>query len=185
MKPMKIKIPNDQKGIALVSTLLLMALCMVIVVTLMYMVTAGTKVVGIEQHYTTALEAGKGGAALIENMINNNSATVPTFAGSGVTFTASSSTACITQKLGTPLTGTVTNVSGVWGSCNATGAVTSDPTSNPDVTMVANNYTVFIKITDVRQDATSGKNIYTIVIRATEPDSTNNEHVDISLAYMK
>jgi hypothetical protein len=52
----------NEKGMALVMILILSAIALVIMTGLIFMITTGAQVSGLQKKYTTALEAGKGGA---------------------------------------------------------------------------------------------------------------------------
>ncbi|MFA4918606.1 MAG: hypothetical protein WC581_05070 [Thermodesulfovibrionales bacterium] len=52
----------NEKGMALVMILILSAIALVIMTGLIFMITTGAQVSGLQKRYTTALEAGKGGA---------------------------------------------------------------------------------------------------------------------------
>jgi hypothetical protein len=159
---------KNEKGIALVTALIMMVLGFAVVVTLLLMVTQGTKITGIEQRYAVALDASKGGADFIINMIRNDLTNPPNFAGaSGI-----SGSPCLKQKLEKP-TSTAN-----WDSCSSN-ASTSDPMDQPDVTLALNNYQVFVKIVDTRETDTDF--LYTINIRSQLPNGT--EHAEISLLY--
>ena len=56
---------NNEKGIALVVTLILGVIALAFIGALLYFLTSGTKISGTEKRYYTALEAAKGGADLI------------------------------------------------------------------------------------------------------------------------
>ncbi len=56
---------NDEKGIALITTMVLGFIALGFIGALLYLLTSGTNVSSIEKRYTTALEAAKGGAELI------------------------------------------------------------------------------------------------------------------------
>jgi hypothetical protein len=53
---------GNEKGIALVMILILAAIALAIMAGMIYMITSGTQVSGLQKRYTTALEAGKAGA---------------------------------------------------------------------------------------------------------------------------
>jgi hypothetical protein len=55
-------ISKDEKGIALVMVLVLSTIVLVIMAGLIYMLTTGTQLSGMQKRYKTALEAGIGGA---------------------------------------------------------------------------------------------------------------------------
>jgi hypothetical protein len=54
----------NENGIALVMVLILAVISLAIMAALVYMITSSTQVSGIQKRYRTALEAGKGGAAV-------------------------------------------------------------------------------------------------------------------------
>ncbi len=67
---------NNEKGIALVTTLVLGLVALVFIGALLYLLTSGTKISGTEKRYYTALEAAKGGAELIiSNLLQNGEPT--------------------------------------------------------------------------------------------------------------
>ncbi|NLJ29501.1 MAG: hypothetical protein GX433_16040 [Deltaproteobacteria bacterium] len=159
---------KNERGIALITTLLLMVLGFTVVVTLIVMVTQGTQITGIEQRYTTALDASKGGADFIINMIRNDLTLPPVIANAA----GPSGSACLRQKL------TSTTSAANWSSC-AANASTADPTDEPDITFILNNYLVSVKIIDTKESSTDY--YYTIGIRSQVPNST--EHAEISILY--
>ena len=53
---------RNQRGIALAMVLILAAISLVIMAGMVYLITSGTRVSGIQKTYKTALEAGSGGA---------------------------------------------------------------------------------------------------------------------------
>lgn len=56
---------NNEKGIALLTTLILGLVALAFIGALLYFLTSGTRFSGTEKRYYTALEAAKGGADLI------------------------------------------------------------------------------------------------------------------------
>ena len=58
----KLQVLSNQKGIALIMVLVLSAIALVIMAGLIYMITSGTQISGMQKRYKTALEAGKGGS---------------------------------------------------------------------------------------------------------------------------
>lgn len=59
----------NEKGIALVMVLVLSAIALAIMAGLIYMLTSGTQISGIQKRYKTALEAGTGGAQITFQLI--------------------------------------------------------------------------------------------------------------------
>ena len=60
---------KNEKGIALVMVLVLSAIILVIMAGLIYMLTTGTQLSGMQKRYKTALEAGVGGADITYQII--------------------------------------------------------------------------------------------------------------------
>ncbi|MEF9427090.1 MAG: hypothetical protein L0956_07930 [Candidatus Mariimomonas ferrooxydans] len=63
------KIIKNEKGIALVMVLIMSAIALAVMAQLIYFVTQGTKISGMEKRYKTALESGRGGADLTYEVI--------------------------------------------------------------------------------------------------------------------
>ena len=74
---------RNQKGIALVATLMLLVLGFAVVATLFRLSTQETKLARLEQGYTTALDAAKAGTDLFIYMVQNQVFIPPVPAGAG------------------------------------------------------------------------------------------------------
>lgn len=144
----------NQKGIALVTALMLTMISLTIVMYLMYMVTSGAKQSGANKRYRTALEASYGATDLvvkeilpqifkttIANSLTNPGSTVSGLFASSLNFT-SGTDACLMQKLTMPPS--------QWSpGCSNSG----DAKVLPDFTMRLNStssdaFTVYTKIVD-------------------------------------
>jgi len=66
----KLQVFSNQKGIALILVLVLSAIALAIMAGLIYMITSGTQISGIQKRYKTALEASKGGADVTFQLIS-------------------------------------------------------------------------------------------------------------------
>jgi hypothetical protein len=62
---------RNEKGIALVMVLVLALIALTIISTLIFFVTQGTKVSGLYKRYSTALDAGYGGADMATSLVYN------------------------------------------------------------------------------------------------------------------
>jgi hypothetical protein len=60
---------RNEKGIALVMILILAAIALAIMAGLIYMITSGTQISGMQKRYKTALEAGVGGSDITYHLI--------------------------------------------------------------------------------------------------------------------
>lgn len=64
---------KNEKGVALITTLVLGLIALVIVGGLIYMLTSGTQISGKEKKYSTALESAKGASEyIIEKILSGN-----------------------------------------------------------------------------------------------------------------
>ncbi|MGD0282732.1 MAG: hypothetical protein ABSB95_10255 [Dissulfurispiraceae bacterium] len=137
---------KNQKGIALVTALLLTLIGLAIILAAVYFVTQGTKMSGFQKKYATALEASHGGVEIITKEIipKTIGGTALSSLGTFSSMLSENTTdACFTAKL--------TTATNSWGaSCSST----LDPTNNPDITLTLNgvgsqpNLTVYAKIVD-------------------------------------
>jgi hypothetical protein len=152
------KLLANQKGIALVTALLLTLISLTIVMYLFYMITAGVKLSGANKRYKTALEASYGATDLIikeiipaifSKTIAEGSSTpyATSLAGlyaSSMDFypSSSSSDACLMEK--------ITKPSSKW---SAACSKTTNPKDSPDFSIKLNStssdpFTVYTKIID-------------------------------------
>jgi hypothetical protein len=127
---------NNEKGIALVTALMLTLISLAVVTTLMYFVTAGIKVSAANKRYKNVVESAYGGVSLAVNEFipslnnaifgeyNTDVATLLAKYGTGSIDLALPSGACLRQKLD--------NASADWGTCSKS----LDPKDNPDMTFV-------------------------------------------------
>lgn len=138
---------HNNKGIALVTALMLTLISLTIVMYLMYMVTAGIKQSGASKRYKTALEASYGGVEVITKEImplmfsNLANPTTPLAFASFMDLKTSGNT-CLQEKLTRPPE--------QW---SASCSNTSDPKAGFDLSMRLNSstaepYIVYSKIVD-------------------------------------
>lgn len=64
-----IRCQSSEKGVVLVVVLVLSAVALAIMTALIYMITAGTQISGLQKRYKTALEAGVGGGDVFYQLI--------------------------------------------------------------------------------------------------------------------
>lgn len=148
---MNIKCLNNEKGIALVTALMLTLISLTIIMALLYMITAGTKLSGAQKRYKSSLEASQGGAEILLKdiiptvMRNYSSSTLVTQVQndfSAVTLQVDSAQNCLQAKLTRP--------SSQWpAGCSNT----SNPKESPDISFnlqatTGNSFVVYTKIVD-------------------------------------
>ncbi len=79
---MKIQLVNNENGIALVTALMLTLISLTIIMSLLFMITAGAQLTGAHKRYKTSLEAARGGVDVVVKdilptmMLNQGSATL-------------------------------------------------------------------------------------------------------------
>jgi len=150
------KIINNNRGIALVTALMLTLISLTIIMYLMLMVTSGIKTSGANKRYRSVLDASYGGTDIIikevipkiftttlsASLTNPSSALSSLLYPSSMSFTANTDS-CLMDKLTKPPS--------QWGTgCSST----SDPKVNTDFTLKLNSstpaetYTVYTKIVD-------------------------------------
>ncbi len=160
------KTPINEKGLALITTMLLLALGFAVVAILLQLTTRQAKLTGIENGYSTALDGAKAGAdAFIYNTqlcinANPSGSTTPCASPAGFgTLQGTAQNPCIYLKLFNPTTSTTgTNWSNVanW-SISACGSMTSTPPTAtatdsadiqnfPDLTLQLGSYNVYVKL---------------------------------------
>jgi hypothetical protein len=96
---------NNERGVALVTALMLTMVMMAICMTLLYMVIQSTKLSGSQRRYSTALAAGNASPELIKDIIprlmpySSVRSAPPIIGYPDLTFPTSTDSDCFTQKL--------------------------------------------------------------------------------------
>jgi len=145
--------PKNEKGIALVTALLLTLIGLAIILAAVYFVTQGTKMSGFQKKYATALEASHGGLEIMtQNIIPKTigGTNLTSLAIAGVLAAGPNMTnQCFTTKLTQP----ASNWFAPTGPC-ISASNNLNPLNNPDMTLTLNgvgsqpNLQVSIKIVD-------------------------------------
>lgn len=165
---------HDEKGFALLTTLMLMVLGFGIVATLLYMITQSTKTTRLGQQYATALDAAKGGADMIINMMENDSCNTDYCPDPGLAdATVESGGDCLGAKLDPDENATS------WSQFCPGQPTSSDPTIDPDLTLRLADHQVYVKV--VHKMPINGGVLYRINMRARR--SNSEEHAEISFLY--
>jgi hypothetical protein len=174
---------RNEKGIALVTSLMITLISLTMILALLYMVTRGIQVSGTQKRYKTVLDAAYGGANLMAKdimpyvitMINssnfsgstglianlNNTGTVAS-PYTGISLNAYPNSRLSMTLAQTCLQDKLTLATGAWpAACTdpTTNSVTAPPSEVPDMTFQlqgANTpYTVYAKIVDTKAGNTS------------------------------
>ena len=153
---MKTRIINSEKGAALLIVMIFSAIALGMMVGLIYMITSGTQISGMERRYKIALDAGIGGAEVSYQLIAARgnpldaaltgplalAITTPIGAGGCNTL---GTTACTDIGNYTGLAAKLNLPTSCWSGCDT--SLTTGPGNN-DMTFVLGSYTVFGKIID-------------------------------------
>lgn len=143
------KILKNERGIALVTALLLTLIALAITMALLYMVTWQTRLSAAHKRYKTAIEASHGGAEIFAKQI-----IPPIFANiTGVKLTNQFPGISLVPASGQCLQAKLNNTSSGWSASCGTDSAPFDPTANPDVRLTLqgvnnSNFNVFAKIVD-------------------------------------
>lgn len=116
---------QNEKGVALVTTLILALIGMLMVSSVIYMVQTGVWASGSRKHYQLALDAAHGGLNILTKdavQVGIQGSALSTIGNYGGLLTGTTSDACFQQKLTQPTSN--------WNNCNLIDLV--NPSSNPD-----------------------------------------------------
>jgi hypothetical protein len=147
------KLLKNERGVALVTALLLTLISLAIIMALLYMITWQTQLSAAHRRYKTAIEASHGGVEIFTKQVipyiftNNRTAT------SGGSLAASFSTIGLAMGSSTCLKAKLNSPTSQWGAACSTNSMSPDPTIGPDTTFrlagTANqNFKVYAKIVD-------------------------------------
>lgn len=164
---------RNEKGIALVIVMVLSAIGLAIMAGLVYMLTSGTQVSGIQKKYKTALEAGAGGVDVTFQLIGaRGDPGIPI-----TNFLITASSACLTDKL--------TKSTANWAvGCNSSLTINPASTATYDIIFDVGSspvYTVYAKIADTVEGNSSGD---TGLIKGGVVASNSGEVTVMSIPYL-
>ncbi len=193
----------NQKGLALITTMILVVLGFAVVAILLRLTTRQTQMAGLEQGYTSALDASKAGTDMFityaQNCATSFYNTSQPCGGLPAAFGTSNVNNCLTVKLNNPTFSTSGDnlnwtTLPLWTSYACSGTLTqvtdSNPVDHPDMTLSMKNYTISVKVIDTYQVTTTASGTpcnpngcfyYTAVARAQATNSP--EHVDVQFIY--
>ena len=151
---------RNENGIALVTSLMLTLITLGIIMALLYMITAGTKLSGMQKRYTTALDASYGGAEIMAKDIipfvfkDFASATLSADLTSTYNVSGNSLNLIISPAQAACIQAKITTDTSMWpAGCDATAL----PVSVPDLTMQLPSqngqspFTIYSKIVSTRK----------------------------------
>lgn len=143
-------IRND-RGIALAMVLILSVIALAIMVGLIYMITVGTQLSGIQKRYKTALEAGIGGRDVVYQIIalrmDNPANLEQEF--NFINLDVTTSQTCLTNKL-------LKSASNWDASCNKSLSINPNDSNTYDMSFDLGGYRVYTKIVDTVEGNSGG-----------------------------
>lgn len=187
------KVLGNQRGLALITTVMLLVLAFAVVAILLRLTTRQTQMAGLEQGYTTALDAAKAGTDMFITYAQNCAASyannhlacggLPAAFGNGNSFVDN----CLTTKLNYPALTSAGNW--ITDGCSDTlqNRTDNNPLNDPDMTLTLNNYTISVKVIDTyvvgntNPACPNGCFYYTAAARSQVNGSP--EHVDVQFIY--
>lgn len=149
---------NNEHGIALVMVMILSTIALAIMAGLIYMVTTGTQISGMQKRYKTALEAAKGGNDVASQVINLKGDTaqitslVSLLTGSITTpsscVTLSSDASCTAIGSYTGIAAKLNLPTSCWSGCDSSMTINTATSTSYDIRFDLGSYRVYTKIVD-------------------------------------
>ncbi|KKM61676.1 hypothetical protein LCGC14_1529360 [marine sediment metagenome] len=90
---------KNQDGVALMMTLMVSAIALAVMASLMYIMVSGTRISGLNKRFTTALEAGRGGQAVVLEYIGTRGLPDADFMNAISFDSSGTSDTCLDDKL--------------------------------------------------------------------------------------
>ncbi len=159
---------RTERGVVLVVVIVLSAVALLIMTTLIYMITTGTQVSGLQKRYKTALEAGVGGSDVFYQLIalraetagtNAFKANLDSFSLNSALTTAGTCQGLLSATTYTGLAAKLLTPSTSWVNCDR--SVTIDPNTPTTYDMkielgTTTKYSVYAKIVATTEGNTGG-----------------------------
>jgi hypothetical protein len=146
------RILASESGIALAMVLILSAIALAVMAALIYMLTAGTQISGMQKRYRTAQEAGLGGADITYQLIAARGNPNIPLTGFSIPATSVGGVNCLVDKMTKPTAN--------WNAaCSNTPSINPSVASSYDMTFqlgTSPTYTVFSKIVDTVEGNSGG-----------------------------
>lgn len=152
------RILSSEKGIVLVVVIVLSAIALLIMTTLIYMITTGTQISGLQKRYKTSLEAGDGGANVVYQIIamrgasSDQTAFINNLTPFGINVSATTPVLCSGSNSGATYTGLAAKLmspSSSWTNCDSALAIDPATSSTYDMKVqlgTTTRYDVYAKI---------------------------------------
>lgn len=159
---------RSERGIVLVMVIVLSAVALLIMTTLIYMITTGTQVSGLQKRYMTALEAGVGGSDIFYQLIalraetgstNAFTANLSSFNLNPALTTSNACTGLLSAATYTGLAAKLMTPSTSWVNCDRSLAIDPAVPTTYDMKIelgTATKYSVYAKIVATTEGNTGG-----------------------------
>jgi len=153
---MRTRIVNSEKGAALLIVMIFSAIALGMMAGLIYMITSGTQISGMERRYKIALDAGMGGAEVSYQIIAARGNPLDAALTGPLSLTTTTPITCATAgttdctAIGayTGLAAKLNLPTSCWSGCNSSISIDPLTATSYDMTFVLGSYTVFGKIVD-------------------------------------
>lgn len=148
---------GTERGMVLVVVMVLSAVALIIMTTMIYMITMGTQISGLQKRYKTALEAGEGGGELFYQLIalraedTGTASFINTLNSNNLNSVVTTQT-CTGISTGATYTGLAAKLltpSSTWTNCDSSMTINTADPNTYDMRMVlgtTTKYTVYAKI---------------------------------------
>lgn len=153
---MRTRIINSEKGVALLIVMIFSAIALGMMAGLIYMITSGTQISGMERRYKVALDAGMGGADVSYQIIAARGNSLDAALTGPLALTIPPSTCataapadCTAIGYYTGLAAKLNLPTSCWSAgCNSSVSIDPLTATSYDMTFVLGSYSVFGKIVD-------------------------------------
>lgn len=153
---MEKRIIKSEKGAALLIVMIFSAIALGMMAGLIYMITSGTQISGMERRYKVALDAGMGGAEVSYQIIAargnplDAALTGPLYltTTTPITCATAATTDCTAIGAYTGLATKLNLPTSCWAGCNSLISIDRLTATSYDMTFVLGSYSVFGKIVD-------------------------------------
>ena len=150
---------HNEHGIALVMVMILSTIALAVMAGLIYMVTSGTQISGMQKRYSTAFEAGLGGidvtyqVILLRGDATNTASFLSTLTnGTGTTpascVTLSSDSSCTAIGSYTGIATKLNLPTSCWSGCDSSMTINTATSTSYDIRFDLGSYRVYTKIVD-------------------------------------
>ena len=142
---------RNQDGVALMMTLMVSAIAISVMASLMYIMVSGTRISGLNKRFTTALEAGRGGQAVMLEYIGTRGRPDADFMNAISFDSSGTSDTCLDDKLNKATANWALD-----GTCDSRLTIDTTDDQTYDFKFDLDAYTIYTKIVNTIEGNTGG-----------------------------